>query len=960
MNAAILPEASVLPTQWTGLRSHSAVRGLLEALHALVPADVTLALAWRDAQGGSDVEAFGPREALARAGAVDALAGRHGDGQCLQARVDDSVPYVLLAHPQGRVDAPGSEWMDVIHSAIHAMLTRLLADSRVQVLSEAHRIQRALFRISELSQSGLDLRTTLERIHDEVAGLIYAQNIMIMLWDRDKDEIRIPYFVDQVDHWPVHDGALPLARLANSLTVRMMQKGEPMMGPSSALAVQFGIAEDDCIGPPSLSWLGVPMMSDGVARGAVVVQSYDRPNRYSRESAEVLAYVAQHIQIVLDRRDAKVGLEDQVAQRTRELRDANAMLELEIQERKRAERLQAALFRISEMSSSQGDGWNFYSGVHAVLDELIDSRNFFIALVSEDPGFLDFVYVADELDNIPARVPRGRGVADYVVNNGRPLLLDEATLMRLQRDGLIDVRGQMAVSWLGVPLLRNGIPVGLMAIQSYREDVRFGAQDMELLSFAAQHVSVALERRGLLQELEGHVRDRTRELAETNRTLLAEIGERIRIEQRLQYQASHDGLTGLPNRQQLLERLQLNMLTSRGSVDMPGFAVLYLDLDQFKLINDSMGHAAGDEMLVQVAKRIRGELGPHDLVARLGGDEFAVLAELVSGVDEVTALAERIIKAFEAPIFVHDRELFPSASVGIAMWRPGYESGEEILRDADAAMYRAKANGRSQAMVFDEAMRAESLRLLDLEADLRRSIIADAFDVHLQPIVHLGNGRVVGHEALVRWRHETQGLLAPSAFIGVGEDSGLVLEIDWLVYRKVAEWMAAARTRGYVSINVSPLHFRSPEFAVRLLSTLDAAGADPSHLRIEVTEASLLEDTGRTLEQLKQLKSRGVLAMLDDFGTGFSALSYLRSFPFHALKIDRSFVAGLQDSSRGESEALVRAIVSLADGLGIDCIAEGVETRQQRDCLREEGCQYGQGFLFGRPQALNVAGARNG
>ena len=301
------------------------------------------------------------------------------------------------------------------------------------------------------------------------------------------------------------------------------------------------------------------------------------------------------------------------------------------------------------------------------------------------------------------------------------------------------------------------------------------------------------------------------------------------------------------------------------------------------------------------------------------------------------------------------RELFPSASIGISLWQPRYRLGEELLRDADAAMYRAKAEGRDRSAMFDEAMRAHAIRLLDLEADLRRAILAESFVPHFQPIVRLSDGVVVGHEALLRWNHELHGALPPGDFIGVGEDSGLIEQVDWLLYERVIALMRD-RPEGYVTINVSPRHFRYEDFADRLLNMLDAVGADPRRLRIEITEVALLDDAPRALRMLNVLRERGVLALLDDFGTGFSALSYLHRFPIQALKIDRSFVAGLDGETRAESLALVRAILALAGTLGIDTIAEGVETIVQRDTLTELGCIYGQGFLFGRPSALAAMG----
>ncbi|HJW44910.1 MAG TPA: EAL domain-containing protein, partial [Lysobacter sp.] len=549
----------------------------------------------------------------------------------------------------------------------------------------------------------------------------------------------------------------------------------------------------------------------------------------------------------------------------------------------------------------------------------------------------------------------------YVIRQGRPLLADRSVIEGLETQGKVRSLGTLAHCWLGVPLFRDEAVVGVIAVQSYSPAISFSARDQELLTFVAHHIGIGLTRkraqdRLLLAhgELEQRVTSRTRELAEANAELLSQIGERLRAEQQLTYQARHDALTGLPNRTQLLERLSAAIARAQGEASQAHpareFAVLFLDLDRFKLVNDSVGHAAGDELLVEAGRRIVATVRGGDTVARLGGDEFAILISDIDNLHIAEDLARRVLIALGEPFWVAGREVFPSASVGIAAWHPRYNNGAELLRDADAAMYRAKASGRNSCAVFDEAMREEALRILDLEGDLRRSINSDGFVAYYQPIVRLSDRRVIGHEALLRWNHERRGMLTPCEFIGLGEDSGLIEEVDWLMYAQVAQRLAREEY-GYISVNVSPRHFLSSDFADRLLRLLDTHGADPHRLRIEITEGALLDDTARALRMLRTLRSNGVLAQLDDFGTGFSALSYLHKFPLECLKIDRSFVSGLVGDTRPESMAVVRAIQALSGSLGIHTIGEGIESESQRVILRELGCQHGQGYLFGRPAA---------
>jgi len=847
-------------------------------------------------------------------------------------------------------------WMALARRTISAVLAQAQAQARIESLQKSERLQQALYEIAELAGSGLEMSEMLSRIHHVVGGLMSAANFYIVLYDDITETVRFLYFADQRDPYVAEPEVdLPLSEMSNSLTVALLRLGQPLLGPSSRIRRELGVMRDITHGPDSADWLGVPMRRGDRVSGAIVVQSYDEPGRYTDEDRALLEYVAQHILTTLDRKHARVELERRVDERTRELQEANMVLQAEIVERQRAEKLQRALFRISELSATSGSLERFYANVHSIVGELLYAHNFYIALLSADGDQIEFPYSVDERDRM--RHPRtiAKGLTEFVISTGQALLADRATIAELEATGSVRSMGTLAHCWLGVPLSRDDTVVGAIAVQSYTPEVSFTPRDQELLTFVAHHIDSGLARKRAQEhlmaahaELESRVESRTRELASTNRELRAQIGERVRAEQQLTHQALHDDLTGLPNRTHLLERMDA-AIARMGEAGAVPFAVLFLDLDRFKLVNDSVGHASGDEMLVEAGRRIARVLEGSDVVARLGGDEFAILAENIADAAAAEALAGRILEVLGQPMWIAGRELFPSASIGIALWQPRYRQGEDMLRDADAAMYRAKARGRDRSAMFDEAMRAEALRLLDLEADLRRAILNDSFEPYFQPIVQLADGVVVGHEALLRWNHDQRGALRPAEFIGVGEDSGLIEQVDWLMYRRVFTWMRG-HGDGYVSINVSPRHFRSDDFADRLLRMLDDAGADPRRLRIEITEVALLDDAPRALRMLNILRRRGVHALLDDFGTGFSALSYLHRFPIQALKIDQSFVAGLESETSAESLALVRAILALASTLGIDTIGEGIETKLQRDTLLELGCQCGQGYLYGRPQ----------
>ena len=933
--------------------------GLADLLAATLPTASKLVVCWNDPriEEGISHTADAP-EALvahARASLERAVPGAHAG------EIDDVWNHagtrIALAARLSQPLSPSSRdaWLALARRTIGATLAATLAQARIESLQKSERLQQALYEIADLAGSGLEMQEMLGRIHAVVGGLMSAENFYIVLYDDLRETVRFLYFADQRDPYvadPTEE--LGLEEMGNSLTVALLRHGQPLFGPSEEIRQKLGVMRDSSHGPDSADWLGVPMRRDSRVSGAIVVQSYLQAARYTHEDRTLLEYVAQHILTALDRRQARDELERRVDERTSELQQANMGLQAEIVERQRGEKLQRALYRITEMSVNAGSLERFYADIHSIVDELLYARNFYIALLSPDGEHIEFPYSVDERDHRESR-HLAKGLTEYVLATGEALLADRAGIAELEAADAVRSFGPLAHCWLGVPLKRDDVVVGVIVVQSYTPEISFAPRDQELLTFVAHHIDGALARKRAQEhlkaahaELEFRVESRTRELESANRELRAQIGERVRAEQQLTHQARHDGLTGLPNRVLLLERLDA-AITRMRDPQRPRFAVLFLDLDRFKLVNDSVGHAAGDEMLVEAGRRLIAVLGDDTVVARLGGDEFAILVEGAGDQASSEAIAATLLDELGKPMWIAGRELFPSASIGIALWEPRYRQGEDMLRDADAAMYRAKAHGRDRSALFDEEMRAEATRLLDLEADLRRAILNDAFEPHFQQIVRLADGAIVGHEALLRWNHELHGPLPPAEFIGVGEDSGLIEQVDWLLYRRVFDWMTRHR-EGYVSINVSPRHFHSEHFASRLLQMLDDAGADPRRLRIEITEVALLDDAPRILRMLNALRERGVLALLDDFGTGFSALSYLHRFPIQALKIDQSFVAGLGGEMHAESLALVRAILALAGTLGIDTIGEGIETQEQREILQQLGCEYGQGYLYGRPQ----------
>lgn len=531
--------------------------------------------------------------------------------------------------------------------------------------------------------------------------------------------------------------------------------------------------------------------------------------------------------------------------------------------------------------------------------------------VREPERFGPFRDVTDEM-----RMPVGVGLPGRVASTARAALF-----LDLRRD-------------VGDPRSRVGERLGLRAAFAF--PALAGRNVVAVLEFFADRVLTPGE--AFLNEVVVPIG-----------TQLGRVYERERTARALRESALYDPLTGLPNRRMFMERFQ--RLRPNSGQQLSG--ILFVDLDRFKAVNDSLGHLAGDELLVGVARRIERSLRPNDMVARFGGDEFTILLDGLRDVSDATRLAERLQKEISAPLPVTGQSIVITASIGIATTARGYDALEELLRDADTAMYGAKAGGRARTQVFEESMHQRAVAGLLLETDLRMAVERAELRVHYQPIVELETGRIHGFEALLRWERPGHGLVGPLEFIPAAEETGLIAPIGRFALREACRRLRVWQERFpfdaplLVSVNLSPSQLTSCDFPRVALAVLKETGLDPRTLKFELTETAVAAGDKVLVDPLNELRALGIRVQLDDFGTGYSSLSCLERLPIDGLKLDRSFVVRMRD--HGPALEVARAIVGLSASLGLELVVEGIETSEQLSLLRDLGCRYGQGFLFSPP-----------
>jgi diguanylate cyclase (GGDEF)-like protein len=805
----------------------------------------------------------------------------------------------------------------------------------------------ALFKLNQLSTDCADLESFFQQVHFSIASIMSAENFYIVLYDQTLSTLELAYHVDEKDD--MDKRVYPLEQFAGSMTNYVIETGKTLLASPEIITQLEQDNKIKSVGTQGLDWLGVPLIHDGFVIGVMTVQSYSAETRYQETEQELLEFAAQHIVTALTRLQDRERLQSAVDARTRELMQ-------QIRDREKAELLQESLYRISELTNDvELDIETFYSMVHNIVGQLINAENFYIAKYHADNSEIFFAYYLDQNSEDLSQDFQPRKLSnrftELVLESAETVLLDQKSMVALHEEGKTVRPNKAVVSWLGVPLIHSGEVLGAMVLQSYHQSTVFSEADAELVRFVSRHVASAMKRREIAdyerrshELLEHQVKLRTVALEE-------EIKQRKEAQEKLKHAASHDILTGLPNRAVFIDLLNHAIACNKRRPALQ-FAVLFLDLDRFKIVNDSLGHHAGDTLLKEISLSLLDIVRDKDTVARLGGDEFVILIEDLESTEEAHDIALRITQLLSSPFSIENQPVFIGTSIGVLFNDERYECADVMLRDADIAMYHAKDKGKGRYEVFDSSMHKKVQNALSLEVDIREAIDDEEFVPYFQPIVQMGSEKILGFEALARWKSSKRGFVYPNDFIPLAEETNLVIAIDMQILKKSCQqlkiWQEKfGTTQLYVSCNLYCNHFFSASLPQDIQAIVDSTGIKSSQLRVELTERALLENNEIVLTNMRALKKMGVKILLDDFGTGYSSLSYLHRFPMDVLKIDRSFINNVHE--RGNHQAIIKTIIDLATNLNMATVGEGIENQADAELLTQMGCMYGQGYYFYKP-----------
>jgi len=582
-------------------------------------------------------------------------------------------------------------------------------------------------------------------------------------------------------------------------------------------------------------------------------------------------------------------------------------------------KLNNCIYKISEASHYVEDLDALYSIIHKILNEVIYTENFYIAIADWENNLIHFPYFVDQFDDRPASKEIDNGLTEYVCKTGESILVNPEQNDSFLKNGKMSMSGSKSIDWLGVPLKNNlNETFGALVIQSYNKKIRFSEKEEKILMFVSDQIAMAIKRKIDSTEIEK--------------------------------KAFYDQTTGLTNKILFNDRLEHSM--HDGKRNKTQIAILFIDLDNFKYVNDSMGHSAGDTLLKIVSKKLKKSLRKTDTISRWGGDEFTIILPKIRDFNDIRTLCKRILNKDLNNIVVDNQELRITASIGIAIYPQDGEDVETLVKNADAAMYRAKDKGKNQYRFFKPEMNKKVTERVSNENNLFKAIEKEEFLLLFQPQINLKTNKIIGFESLIRWNTPDKGVLAPYKFIPIAEETNLIIPLGEWIIRETCKQNKKWHDMGFTltsAVNISAKQFLRSNLVDLIKNILDETKLNPKYLELELTETILMEDIEKTIKILNRLKNMGIKISIDDFGTGYSSLSYLKQFPIDTLKIDQSFISSINTTLVDETLTIANIVIDLGHKLGMQVIAEGVETEEQINFLKKYACDKIQGYIISEP-----------
>lgn len=842
---------------------------------------------------------------------------------------------------------------ELSESELRALVPQL--QSLTEKYRRSERIQKALYHISELSSSVDNYENLFTEIHNIVADFMSADNFFVAFHEQNTDKIQFAYFVDERDEETIQ--TISYEKIKNGVTAHILRSGENLVMTKENYEELQQTLKFEVLGTPPVDLMGIPLLRENRVIGAMVVQSYNDNVRYDADDLEILVFISQHITAARDRVIQRDLTESIIEERTRQIVETNKTLEAEISERKRMEDLQKALFEISELSTSVDSNMiAFYTKLHNIIRPLINAKYCYIALLDDKKQNLNFPYFIGRDSDYHSTRALTHGLTEYVIRSAEACLVDSAKIYELVDKEEVERKFVIRMiedsnSWMGVPLIVDNEVKGVISVQTYGEGKDYTEAELDILRFVSRHIATAIQRRDTAnellkytQQLSEKVQERTAELNKSNQSLKKQIEQRKEVELKLIYDAHHDGLTNLPNRVMFNSRLEL-AIASKKRYPEHNFALLFIDLDRFKTINDTLGHHAGDEFLIEVSKRITSCKRSHDLLARLGGDEFVVLVDKYINLKDVEMVAQRIVNSISGSFTIEGKEVFSGASIGIAEITNDYRLADDVLRDADAAMYQAKSLGRNRYVLFNISMRNQLMEEIDTERAFRKAYKAGEFEYSVQPILNLMHADVLYYECNIHWPNNKT-IDKAQTFWDLADKCALTYAINRDLmeetFRILNTWRLDKDMKNTkIGLSLSIEHLLHKSAFEDLVQQIETSEVNSELLVIQLSELALSRFNKYLPVVLQKLQSLGVTLVLNNFASHTASLNHLFKYDFDYIKLNDNLVNSFGMSDK--YHRLVKSIVLIANEMGIGVIGEGIKDEMVKQELIEIGCHFGQG-----------------